>query len=572
MYNNNINSTYSQYTGGLPPLSKTQNKMILFQLEKTVCKIHKVNGMTATGFLCKIPFPDQFSLLHALVTNNHVVNKQDLQLNKTIKITFGDHEIEKYLKLDESRLVYTNSSENIDITIIQIKPKEDNLNDFLDVDENIFKTNYKEIYQRNPVYTLQYPKGRESSHSEGIINNINNISIEHTCSVDFASSGAPILKLSNFKVIGVHKRLTKNNYNEGIFMKFIVEEFNNKCQSKKQIQNNNNQINNANYNINKNLYNNQGNYNKNIENNQKYGYNPNTQYNNNANQYNNNYYPQNMNNYEYKAYNEIVSDNNLKEYFRTSNGGLVKSYAYYECHADKNKDNIRFKIIENFNGDQNKMLLCLFNGHGGNEVSTYLQYNFDKYMKRSLPFKDIPQDLTKLFKFLDEKIEELNAPNIGATATVIYIDNQNGKRKLYCANIGNNRCLLVNRKGIWKISNDHKINDPEEHKRIIKKGGVINIQKLFWKLSFSRAFGVWSIKQYGGVISEPHISITNINDDDMYLLVVSDKFWKFVKNEECFKIIGAPKSPLEICKRLSNELLNRGLDYNVGSIVINFKY
>ena len=117
MYNNNINSTYSQYTGGLPPLSKTQNKMILSQLEKTVCKIHKVNGMTATGFLCKIPFPDQFSLLPALVTNNHVVNKQDLQLNKTIKITFGDHEIEKYLKLDESRLVYTNSSENIDITI-----------------------------------------------------------------------------------------------------------------------------------------------------------------------------------------------------------------------------------------------------------------------------------------------------------------------------------------------------------------------------------------------------------------------------------------------------------------------
>ena len=541
MNNANINSTYSQYTGGLPPLSKTQNKMILSQLEKTICKIHKLDETKATGFLCKIPFPDQFRLLPALVTNNHVVNKQDLQLHKTIKITFGDQEIEKYIKLDESRLVYTNSSENIDITIIQIKPKEDHLNDFLDVDENIFKTNYKEIYQRNPVYTLQYPKGRESSHSEGIINNISHFSIEHTCSVDFGSSGAPILKLSNFKVIGVHKRLAKNNYNEGIFMKFIVDEFNYKCQSKRQFKNNNNQINNANYNINNN---------------------PNPQYNNNANL-------QNMNNYEY---NEIISDNNLKEYFRSSNGGLVKSYAYYECHVNKSKDNIRFKIIENFNGDQNKMLLCLFNGHGGNEVSTYLQNNFDKYMKRSLPFKDIPQDLTKLFQFLDEKIKELNVPNIGATATIIYIDNQNGKRKLYCANIGNNRCLLVNRKGIWKISNDHKINDPDEQKRIIKKGGIINIQKVFWKLSTSRAFGIWSIKQYGGIISEPHISITNINDDDMYLIVVSDKFWQLVKNEECFKIIGAPKSPLEICKRLSNELSNRGLDYNVGSIVINFKY
>ena len=203
--------------------------------------------------------------------------------------------LKKYIKLDKSRLVYTNSSENIDVTIIQIKPQEDNLNEFLDVDENIFKTNYEEIYQRNPVYTLHYPKGRESSHSEGIINNISHISIEHTCSVDFASSGAPILKLSNFKVIGVHKRLTKNNYNEGIFMKFIVDEFNYKCQSKQQFQNNNNRINNANYNINNNFYNNQ------MNNNIQYGYNLNTQYNNNANQYNNNYnYTQNMNNYEYK--------------------------------------------------------------------------------------------------------------------------------------------------------------------------------------------------------------------------------------------------------------------------------
>ena len=99
MYNANISSTYSQYTGGLPPLSKTQNKMILSQLEKTVCKIHKLDGTTATGFLCKIPFPDHFRLLHALVTNNHVINKQDLQLHKSIKITFHDQEIEKIYKI-----------------------------------------------------------------------------------------------------------------------------------------------------------------------------------------------------------------------------------------------------------------------------------------------------------------------------------------------------------------------------------------------------------------------------------------------------------------------------------------
>ena len=54
------------------------------------------------------------------------------------------------------------------------------------------------------------------------------INIQHECSTDFVSSGAPILLLSNFKVIGVHKRRTKYKFNEGTFIKYAIEEFNKK--------------------------------------------------------------------------------------------------------------------------------------------------------------------------------------------------------------------------------------------------------------------------------------------------------------------------------------------------------
>ena len=595
MYALSNSSTHSQYLGGLPPLTTTQNKMILSQLEKTVCKIHKSDGTKASGFLCRIPFPDKNRLLPVLITNNHILNKDDIQLNKSIKITLGDNEIEKFIKLDKSRIVYTSSDVNIDVTIIEIKPKTDSFKDFLEIDENIFATNYEDFYRKKPIYILQYPKGKESSHSEGVINNINNKNIEHTCSVDFCSSGAPILRLSNFKVIGVQKGKIKYNYNEGTLIKFIINDFYKKYVSEKPQQINSNQNNNNAYHNNMQQKNQMP-----IANNIVYA-NPNTyiipqmgyyayypvylvpQYNyyltpnvnaipannNNFTPLNQNYNQAKMQNFGYNQYNEIINESNVKEFSKNSNGGLVTNYAFYECQNNKNKNNINFKSIENFNGDKNQILFCLFNGHGGDQVSIFLQENFANYMKKILPMKDESKDLTNLFRALDIKIKELNLPNTGSTGTIVYMDNQNGKRRLYCANVGNNRCLLLSKRGIVKLSNDHNINDPEEHKRILRKGGILNTKELFGKLSSSRAFGHWSIKKFGGVISDPHITVINLNKDDYYLIIGSEKIWKYIKDEECFKFANN-KVPLEICKRMGMESNNRGCRANIGTIVVSF--
>ena len=40
------------------------------------------------------------------------------------------------------------------------------------------------------------------------------------------SSGSSILNLSNYKIIGVHKGGTNYNFNEGIFIKCIIDNFN----------------------------------------------------------------------------------------------------------------------------------------------------------------------------------------------------------------------------------------------------------------------------------------------------------------------------------------------------------
>ena len=50
-------------------------------------------------------------------------------------------------------------------------------------------------------------------------------SIYHTCSAFFASSGAPILSLKTFKVLGIHYGISDFEYNNGTFIKYAIDEF-----------------------------------------------------------------------------------------------------------------------------------------------------------------------------------------------------------------------------------------------------------------------------------------------------------------------------------------------------------
>ena len=143
--------------------------------------------LKGTGFFCKFPFPDQFKLLPVLMTCNHVLSQRDFINSNYIKITFDDDKIEKILNLKEERKIFENKE--LDIFIIEIKPNTDKINDFLDIDENIFDNNYNQKYKNFPAYILQYPKGIKSAYSVGLINDIFGININHFCSTNYGSSG-----------------------------------------------------------------------------------------------------------------------------------------------------------------------------------------------------------------------------------------------------------------------------------------------------------------------------------------------------------------------------------------------
>ena len=103
------------------PVSIQGTKTILFQMQNCICKIIKSDGITGTGFFCKIPF--KTNLLPVLITNNHLLSENDIEINKIIEFTINDDNIKGEIKIDDKRIV--NSYKELDVTIIEIRPNKD---------------------------------------------------------------------------------------------------------------------------------------------------------------------------------------------------------------------------------------------------------------------------------------------------------------------------------------------------------------------------------------------------------------------------------------------------------------
>ena len=216
-------------------VSKEQTIIMLSQLYKNVCKICKSNNNSATGFFCKIPVFN--SILPVLITNSHILNKDDIKVNRIIKIVLiekekeieieNKKEIEKEkekvidIVINEPRITFTD--ENLDITIIEIIPEVDGINDFLEIDKEVDEINLKEKIKY--LYSLQNINGKLCISYGELKYKPNGQKIIYSCTTSKGSSGSPILNLNENKVIGVHQGII-NNQKIGVIIKSIVDEFN----------------------------------------------------------------------------------------------------------------------------------------------------------------------------------------------------------------------------------------------------------------------------------------------------------------------------------------------------------
>ena len=185
------------------PISLKQTEKIIEQMKSnSICRIND----KGTGFFVKIPYKSK--LVPVLITTNQVINKYDLMGNRNIPLYLGNDKKIKTIKLDNNRLKYTN--EILDITIIEIKEVEDNLdNKYLELDDEIInflkfnktKLKLKEVpnYLHESIYILNYSKDKDIFVSYGKLLDINNKEIFHKCNLKEGSTGSPIFLMNNFQ-------------------------------------------------------------------------------------------------------------------------------------------------------------------------------------------------------------------------------------------------------------------------------------------------------------------------------------------------------------------------------------
>ena len=222
-------SEESVLSGYAPPINIECIEKMLNQMKKCICKI-RIRNKRGTGFFCKIE--NNNKKIPVLITNNHIINRELIISTSILPVTLNDDKEDKTIKINEKRKIYT--SEKYDTTIIEIK-EEDEIKDFLELDDDIFK-DYKNLTNEN-IYIIQYPIGengrQKASVSIGIIKDKlndgedleNKYFISHLCGTVGGSSGSPILKLSNNKIIGIHRGGYDGKSNIGNYLSYPIKQY-----------------------------------------------------------------------------------------------------------------------------------------------------------------------------------------------------------------------------------------------------------------------------------------------------------------------------------------------------------
>ena len=270
---------------------------------------------------------------------------------------------------------------------------------------------------------------------------------------------------------------------------------------------------------------------------------------------------------------EKMSDDDYTEYY-ISNSYMVLEFSYKEeiNYLNRNYMEDKGKSILNFNDDPKKILFCLFDGHGGDSVSNFLQKNFAQYMKKYLKKQELDEeedlDFEELFKEIDEKLKEQKYYQIGSTATIIYIiEEEENKKILYCVNIGDTRCILTQTNGSRKLSYDDLATDKKEFDRINNEGGYIFNGRVCGKLMLSRAFGDWEQKT-SGVISCPHITKIEIDENCKYVIIASDGVWDVLDDLDVYSLSLKTESSKDLCHKIIDKSLEEGSEDNISCFVI----
>lgn len=202
-------------------------------------------------------------------------------------------------------------------------------------------------------------------------------------------------------------------------------------------------------------------------------------------------------------------------------------------------------------------IIGVLDGHGGVEAADFVKKNFIiEFLKEYKNNKNLSIVLTNTFLMLNTQIINSNITS-GTTATIAMIDQD----KLFIANVGDSRAILIRNNEIVTLSKDHKITDKYEFEKYRSsnwykvKSRLISQGKLkgFKMTTISRSLGDSFFED--ALTAEPDIKEIKLREGDK-IIIATDGLWNFVENERVLAITSKTNT---LNSNLTDELIKEAI-------------
>ncbi|CAK60912.1 unnamed protein product (macronuclear) [Paramecium tetraurelia] len=202
-------------------------------------------------------------------------------------------------------------------------------------------------------------------------------------------------------------------------------------------------------------------------------------------------------------------------------------------------------------------LFAICDGHGelGHLVSGLIKTQLPILVSKNKMMleRNSSQGLMIIIQGLSDMLQQshIDISFSGSTLVIVYVQNN----KIYCANLGDSRAILLSREDKWKmkpLSRDHKPSCKDEADRILANGGridpLMNSLGLFvgplrvWTnqnvpgLAMTRSLGD-EIAHSVGVSDKPEILQFDLERSDKVIVLGSDGLFEFLSDDQIINCI-----------------------------------
>jgi serine/threonine protein phosphatase PrpC len=246
---------------------------------------------------------------------------------------------------------------------------------------------------------------------------------------------------------------------------------------------------------------------------------------------------------------------------------------------DQNED--KHDIILNDKKSKNVNFFGVYDGHGGKEVSEYIQKNLSKFfLDKKVNYPLSKKHVTNIYNDMQKTLNKYSwARGTGTTCLIAIHFKYNKEDYLNVLNTGDSRCVLCRDNFGMPLTKDHKPNWPEEKQRIENLGGKIIFDGHDWRikdLSVSRAFGDIDASPY--VTHSPDLYRYKLDKNDKFFILACDGLWDVMTNSDVINFVllncydGTTKNRINknvnIGKKLAGHALKKGSTDNITVIVV----